>query len=206
MKNLTVKTSNNVSEPKVMTSIEVAKMSGKQHKNVIRDIDNLVNSLSSDLSLGYKSTTYKDSTGKSNRMYTMDKEASICLVSGYDANTRMLIIKRWLALESGLKAIPKEPVEVVHQLTLINKPRFRIREFLAQYSDISLGVEEFISNMNNNTKADLEDRNRTLSSLRKAVNESYDSLSARDITQAALCERALKLIAEKERYLARRNK
>ena len=106
-------------------------------------------------------------------------------------------------LEQVVQAIPIEPKEVVHQLTLINKPRHRIRSFLAQYTDISIGVEEFISNMNNNNKATLQDRVRTLNSLRKVVNEHYDSLSARDITSAALCERGLKLIAEKERYLAR---
>lgn len=83
-----------------MSSVEIAELTGKRHDNVLRDIDNLLKTLSSDLSLGYKSTTYKDSNGKKNRMYQMDKDATICLVAGYDANARMRIIKRWQQLEN----------------------------------------------------------------------------------------------------------
>jgi len=86
MKVLTKVPTNLTSEPKVMTSLEIAKMSGKKHYHVLRDIDSLVESLNPELGLGFKSITYKDNSGKANRMYTMDKEASICLVSGYDAN------------------------------------------------------------------------------------------------------------------------
>jgi phage regulator Rha-like protein len=50
----------------------------KQEKNVLRDIDNIVKSLSSDLSLGFKPTTYQDSTARSNRMYEMDKNSTLC--------------------------------------------------------------------------------------------------------------------------------
>jgi len=33
-------------------------------------------------------------------MFEMDKDSSICLISGYDVNARMKIIKRWQELES----------------------------------------------------------------------------------------------------------
>jgi len=85
---------------KTMTSREVAELTGKEHKNVLRDIDVLLESLSSELSAGFKSTTYKDSTGKSNRMFEMDHDSSVCLVTGYDVNSRMKVIKRWQELES----------------------------------------------------------------------------------------------------------
>lgn len=85
-----------------MSSREIAELTGKQHKNVLRDIDNLLETLSSELSSGYKSSTefnyyceisaYVDVNGKSNRQYEMDTNFVLCLMSGYDAVARMKII------------------------------------------------------------------------------------------------------------------
>ncbi|MEI8259287.1 MAG: Rha family transcriptional regulator, partial [Deltaproteobacteria bacterium] len=83
-----------------MTSREIAELSTREHKNVLRDIDNLVESLGSELSQGYKSSTYIDINGVERRQYVMDKDAAICLVSGYDPVARMKIIKRWQELEA----------------------------------------------------------------------------------------------------------
>ncbi|KOR28100.1 hypothetical protein TI03_05510 [Achromatium sp. WMS1] len=52
-----------------MTSREIAELKGKRHADVLRDIDTLLKALHADLRLGFKSKSYKDSTGKSNRMY-----------------------------------------------------------------------------------------------------------------------------------------
>ncbi len=86
--------------PATMTSRDVAELTGKRHSDVLRDIDNLLESLSADLRLGFQSSTYKDATGKENRMFIMDRDSTYCLVAGYDANARMRIIKRWQELEA----------------------------------------------------------------------------------------------------------
>ena len=88
-----------------MSSVEIAELTDKRHDHVLRDIDNLLKTLSPELGLGYKLTTYKDTTGRKNRMYQMDKDATICLVTGYDANARMRIIKRWQELENEVAAL-----------------------------------------------------------------------------------------------------
>jgi hypothetical protein len=59
-----------------MTSREIAELTGKRHSDVLRDIDNTVESLNADLRLGFKSSTYIDSTGKANRMYEMDRDST----------------------------------------------------------------------------------------------------------------------------------
>jgi len=46
-----------------MTSREITELARKEHKNVLRDIDSLVESLGSDLSQGFKSSSYTDSIG-----------------------------------------------------------------------------------------------------------------------------------------------
>jgi len=83
----------------MMSSLDIAEICNKLHKHVLRDIDVLLESLSPSMGLGFKSTTYKDSTGKSNRMFELDKDSTLCLMSGYDVNARMKIIKRWQELE-----------------------------------------------------------------------------------------------------------
>ena len=89
-----------------MTSREIAELTSKRHADVLRDIDRLLESLNADLRLGFKTSTYKDSTGKENRQFEMDRDSTFCVVAGYDANARMRIIKRWQELEAG-HAIPK---------------------------------------------------------------------------------------------------
>jgi phage regulator Rha-like protein len=56
------------------------------------------------LGLGFKSSTYIDSTGKSNRQYEMDRDSTFCVITGYDINARMRIIKRWRELEEQVAA------------------------------------------------------------------------------------------------------
>ena len=91
---------------KVMTSREIAELTGKRHDNVMRDIDTLVESISSELRNGFKSTTYTDGGGRSYRMFELDRDSTYCLVAGYDANARMRIIKRWQELEVNAVSLP----------------------------------------------------------------------------------------------------
>ena len=84
-----------------MSSLDIAQLTGKRHDNVLRDIDVLLAALTSDLCSGFKSSTYLDASGKPNRLFAMDKDSTICLVSGYDVNARMSIIKRWQEFEQN---------------------------------------------------------------------------------------------------------
>ena len=79
---------------KVMTSREIAELTGKRHDNVMRDIDTLVKSISQELGNGFKSTSYADPTGRTYRMFKLDRDSTYCLVAGYDAMARMKVIKR----------------------------------------------------------------------------------------------------------------
>lgn len=85
-----------------MTSREIAELTGKEHKNVLRDIDNLLISLGSELSLGF-SMTYEGPKELGYRYFLLDRDSAYCLMSGYDAISRMRIIKRWQELEAAQK-------------------------------------------------------------------------------------------------------
>lgn len=83
-----------------MTSREIAELTGKNHADVMRDIRNMLEQLKkANLLPWVKSTTYVGKDGRHYPQYELDKEATLCLVSGYDAVVRMRIIKRVEQLE-----------------------------------------------------------------------------------------------------------
>ncbi len=82
-----------------MSSREIAELTGKQHKNVLRDIDNMLDSTGSKLSRYVRSTTYVDNKGETRRQYELDFRATMLVISGYNYDLRLRIIDRWQELE-----------------------------------------------------------------------------------------------------------
>ncbi len=83
-----------------MTSREIAELTEKRHDHVMRDIRELIDS-GTIAAPSFGVSEYKDGSGKKNPMYTLDFEATMTLITGYDAKRRSLVIKRWMALETG---------------------------------------------------------------------------------------------------------
>ncbi|MBS9903221.1 phage antirepressor KilAC domain-containing protein [Vibrio alginolyticus] len=80
-----------------MSSREIAELTGKQHKNVTRDIESMLNELKLD-ALKFEHI-YFDSMNREQREYRLDKDHTECLLTGYSATLRMRVIKRWHELE-----------------------------------------------------------------------------------------------------------
>ena len=80
-----------------MTSLEIAEVTGREHKNVMRDIRNILDQGVAELNfeLGY----YIDKNNQQRPMYTLTKKGCLILASGYDALLREKIINRWEELE-----------------------------------------------------------------------------------------------------------
>lgn len=99
-----------------MTSLQLAEVTGKQHKHVIRDIRTEIDQLS-----GYGAESifglseYKDSTGRSLPMYTMGKKGAMQLALKYDAVTRYRVINYIEELENKKPALPNY-AEALRQL------------------------------------------------------------------------------------------
>lgn len=94
--------------PNRMSSREVAELTGKQHSNVMRDIREMTEDLTnSELNWCVESASYIGGDGRTYPMYEMDKETTICLLTGYSAAARMKVIQRWQVLENG--AVPALP-------------------------------------------------------------------------------------------------
>lgn len=97
-----------VQTEQTITSLEVAELTGKEHKNVVRDIRNILSQLDEITELNFELSEYKDSTGRILPCYRLTKEGCLCLVSGYDANLRMKIINRWKELEQHYAQQPQQ--------------------------------------------------------------------------------------------------
>lgn len=114
-----------VSSPiiQTMSSKEIADMTGKEHKDVLRDIRNMFEQLQIDSA--EFCAQYKDSTGRTLPCFNLDKDLSICLVSGYNVQLRMAIIKRWNELEAQV-------LEAVRPSYMIEDPVARAKKWIEE--------------------------------------------------------------------------
>ena len=82
-----------------MSSLEISEVTGKEHKNVMRDIQNL---LSQGVDkLNFERISYKDSMNRVRDAYQLTYKGVLILASGYNPVLREKIINRWEELETG---------------------------------------------------------------------------------------------------------
>lgn len=93
-------------EVQTMTSREIAELTGKQHKDVMRDIRVMVQQLeSADLRSLVKTSSYTATNGIKYPQYELDKDSCLTLLLGYDVVARMKVVKRWQELEAAKPAL-----------------------------------------------------------------------------------------------------
>lgn len=81
-----------------MSSIEVAELTGKEHKNVMRDIRTLLEQGVAELN--FEPGSYKDANQQDRSCFNLTKKGCLILASGYNALLRERIIDRWEELET----------------------------------------------------------------------------------------------------------
>lgn len=111
--NIQVLEANNVL---TMSSLEIAELTGKQHKNVLVDIRKMMDDLG--INSAEFTAQYKDSIGRSLVMFNLPKRETLILVSGYSVTMRARIIDRWQDLEQKESAQFKMPKTLSEALLL----------------------------------------------------------------------------------------
>lgn len=86
-----------------MTSREIAEITGKLHKNVIRDIRNMEESWEKVTGLKFELSEYEDSTGRKLPEYQLDKREVLYVATKWNDEIRARIILRWEELENNLR-------------------------------------------------------------------------------------------------------
>lgn len=91
-------------EHRDLSSLEIAEFTGKDHKHIMDAVRELVESLKGFSVNGgqpnFRLTSYSDSQGKKQPMYTLDADTALTLLTGYYPKARFALIKRWRELES----------------------------------------------------------------------------------------------------------
>ena len=101
--------------PLTMSSRDIAELTGKDHRHVLRDLDVLSGQLGTMFAGSAQTWTHPQNSQRYPE-YVLDKDTTLCLVSGYDAMVRMRIIKRWQELEA--QQAPKLPQTMAQALRL----------------------------------------------------------------------------------------
>ena len=115
-----------------MSSLEIAEVTGKEHKNVMRDIQTL---LSQGVDkLNFERISYKDSMNRVRDAYQLTYKGVLILASGYNPVLREKIINRWEELETG-KAEPKFSQQPQSQPKLSDK--IQAANFLADFLNLN---------------------------------------------------------------------
>ncbi|EED3560020.1 Rha family transcriptional regulator [Citrobacter freundii] len=88
-----------------MSSREIAKLTGKQHKHVLEDCRKMFESLK--LQSAEFSADYQDDKGRTYQEYWLDQDLTMTLMMGYSIPLRHKVATRWRQLESG-EALPQK--------------------------------------------------------------------------------------------------
>ena len=101
----------NVGEVQTMSSREIAELTGKRHDNVLRDIEKMAKDLDILDRLNFEEIEEINNLGFNvhRKVYKLNKEETLILVSGYSIKMRATIIRRWQELEEAQRK-PALPV------------------------------------------------------------------------------------------------
>ncbi|OOF59330.1 phage antirepressor KilAC domain-containing protein [Rodentibacter myodis] len=134
MTNLITLTQNN---EMTMSSREIAELCEKEHRGVLRDIDNMLNGL--EIQPAQFCADYKDSKGRTYRCYNLPKDLTITLIAGYKVKLRKRIIDRWQELENQIRQ-PVDPMQ------MLNDPQ-ALRGLLGNYAEKVITLEHKVEEM-----------------------------------------------------------
>lgn len=98
-----------------MTSVEIAELTGKEHKHVLRDIRNMVEELNGSKFGRVGEEVYKDAKGESRTMYRLDRKHTFILVAGYSVHLRAKCYDHIQTLERRVLQLEEQKTRAVAQ-------------------------------------------------------------------------------------------
>ncbi len=114
----------------LMTSLEVAEITGKRHDHVMRDIREELESIKTEGLEGqliFGESSYKNSQNKTQPMYTMGREGAMQIATRYSAGIRRKLILKLDELENK-KSLPSNYLEALESLVLSERKRIELEK------------------------------------------------------------------------------
>ncbi len=164
-----------------MSSREIAELTGKNHKEVLRDVRVMLDGL--EIQSAQFCADYKDSRGRRQEEFRLPKDLTLTLVSGYNVKLRKRIIDRWIELEDG------------------PKPQFKIPQTYAEALRLSADLHD----QNAKMAEELEENRPKVDFYDKCV-DAENSLGVRDVAKIlGTGERRLFKLLRDERLFNKEN-
>ena len=104
--------------PQTMTSLEIAELTGKQHKNVMQAIRNMEPGWEKVAGLKFQLGSYKDANGQLRPCYQLTKTECLYIATKFNDEARAKLVLRWEELETekrkatSVRFLP-EPKEIL---------------------------------------------------------------------------------------------
>ena len=98
-----------------MTSLEIAQLTGKQHKNVMRDIRNMESAWEKIAGLKFELGSYEDLNGQERPCYSLTKTETLYIATKFNDEARARLVLRWEELERDVRC----KMEEVRELRLL---------------------------------------------------------------------------------------
>ena len=104
-----------------MTSLEIAEITGKQHKNLMRDIRNMEAAWEMTTGLKFELSEYKDSTGRTLPCYSLNKTECLYIATKFNDEARAKLVLRWEQLErermmtQGIRKLLVTDDDIMHE-------------------------------------------------------------------------------------------
>ncbi len=96
-----------------MTSLEIAEITGKQHKNVMRDIRNMEPAWEKVNGLKFELVDYRDSKGELRPCYMLTKIECLYIATKFNDEARARLVIRWEQLEKESRESRAESRELL---------------------------------------------------------------------------------------------
>lgn len=141
---------------KTMSSLEIAKIIGKEHKNVMQSIRNMEPAWEKVSGLKFQPTTYQDAQGKPRPCYELTYRETLFVATKFKDEDRAKLILRWEALEKG-EAQPAvlQPKSGAEMLLMYAQQMVEQERKLNVIQTQQLALESRISNIEQRTTTSL---------------------------------------------------
>ena len=132
-----------LSNKKTMSSLEIAELAGRNHKDVMRSIRDMEPAWEKINGRNFALVEYRDSKGEMRPSYELDYKECMYVAAKFNDETRAKLVLRWDALETG-KATPayQVPSSFSEALMLAAQQQLQIEEQQKQISCMSTEIVE----------------------------------------------------------------
>lgn len=181
----------NLEQRKTMTSLEVAEITGMEHKNILRDIRDEINKLGEERGqLIFEPTTYIDNFNRSQPMFLLSYKGVLQLGARYNAETRFKLIEKIeqlqkpMTIEDMIILQANEMKSVKHRIDIVeNKVDNEIRIDHAEQRKLQKAVSIRVFQ-----RLDVVDAERKLmfSAIYRDLKDRFGVASYRDVKRKDL--------------------